>query len=181
MTNFCADGAVTNPKCYKISDYAPRFVSEEYILDTLLDIFKSELPNNLKKIKDCQNNPMVISEDSIGLHPPLEVGRFQLVINPLGDIPTYPEHKINRSVEYNFELILTVGNEVLECVNWELIRFKNEVESLLNSVEFLIDSYDSIYLEPRGFNYYPIGGKNGVYYRQGAYRFSVTVSQYKIN
>lgn len=181
MNKFCVDGSVTNPKCYTVNDYAPQFASEEQILDTLLDVLKSTLPANLKQIKDCQDKPMVISEAKIGLHPPLEIARFQLVLNPLGDVPTYPEHKVHRTVEYNFELILTVGNEVLDCVTWELIRFKNAVESLLLSVELLIDGYDGVFLDPKGFNYFPIGEDKGVYFRQGAYRFSVTVTQYKIN
>lgn len=181
MSKFCVDGSVTNPKCYTINDYASKFASEEQILDTLLDVLKSTLPGNLREVNDCQNKPIVINEESIDLRPPLEAVRFHLTLNPLGDVPNYPEHKVHRTVEYNFELILTVGNENLDCVTWELIRFKNAVESLLISVELLIDGYDGVYLEPKGFNYFPIGEDKGAYFRQGAYRFSVTVTQYKIN
>ncbi len=174
MNNFCADGT-TEAKCYSIETVS--FASEEKIFDVLLDILKSELPTRLSLIKDCEDNPMVIDEDSIDLLPPGKFGHFNVILNPLGDRPTYPENGIFRTVAYNFELVLTVSNELARCVTWELLRFKNVIEELVMSAELYIDGYNSVYIEPAGFSYSFPAEDGGIYRRQGAYRFTVTVTQ----
>lgn len=174
----CVEGGLINPKCYTFE--AINFKSEEQIFDILLDVFKSELPKRLAQVKDCQNKPMIIEESSIGILYPDQVTRFAVVLNPLGDIPSYDDSMQYRDVEYKFDLILTVGNEIADCVTWELLRFKNVVEGLLIGSQLVIDGYQSVDIEPGGFNYLiPTKSNDGVYYRQGSYRFSVTVSQFK--
>jgi hypothetical protein len=181
MDRFCVEAGLENPKCYTLEKF--KFQSEEPIFDILLDVFKSELPQDLKQETGCDGKPLFISESSIDIVPSETSARFSLILNPLGDVPTYPESPVYRSVDYNFEFILTVTNDVPNCATWELLKFKNVVESILIGAEFAIDGYDSVYLEPRGFNYYPTGidDASGKYYRQGAYRFTVTVKQEKIN
>jgi hypothetical protein len=82
---------------------------------------------------------------------------------------------------YRFELILTVHTTNARCITWELIKFKNSVEGLIIATEFHIDGYESVEVEPQGFNYYVPEQAGNVYRRQGSYKFTVTVSQYKIN
>ena len=179
MKEFCAEGGLTNPKCYKVENFD--FNSEENIFDILLDVFKSELPAKMADILDCQNKPMIIHEEHIDLLPSEGTPRFELILNPFGDIPTYSEALNYREVEYTFELLLTVANQVARCVTWELLRFKNAVESLLIGAEFQIDGYNSVYIEPKGFRYFVPEVDGGNYRRQGAYRFTVTVTQYRTN
>lgn len=177
--NFCVDGTVLNPKCYTTESID--FQSEEQIFDILLDVLKAELPPRLALLKDCQDKPMHIAEDDIDLLPSGNPAHFSLIVNPLSDAPTYAESLIYRTVVYEFELILTVANEVARCVTWELIRFKNAIEGLIVGSEFAIDGYDTVLVEPRGFQYYPPTIESNIYHRQGSYRFAVTVTQYKIN
>lgn len=178
MNNFCTDGSLINPKCYTLESF--QFDSEEQIFDILLDIFKSELPPRLALAKDCQGKPMYIAEESIDIIPPTTESKFQLILNPLGDIPEYSENLAYRKVEYNFELLITAQNTVAACVTWELVRFKNIVEGLIIGAELAIDGYHSVYITPKGFNYFIPEAMSGAYRRQGSYRFSVTVTQYKI-
>lgn len=174
MNTFCAEGQ-TEAQCYSIETIS--FNSEERIFDVLLDILKSELPTRLRGVMDCEDKPMVITEDAIDLLPPAKFTRFNVILNPLGDRPTYLESRLMRTVEYQFEAILTASNELARCVTWELIRFKNAVEELIMSADLYIDGYNSAYIQPQGFQYsFPIL-EEGVYRRQGAYRFSVTVTQ----
>lgn len=181
MSKFCVESELTNPKCYTLEKF--RFQSEEQIFDILLDVFKSTLPAEMQLLTGCDDKPLYISEDAIDLVPPDHLPRFCLILNPTSDVPTYPELPVYRSVIYNFELILTVTNDNPNCVTWELLRFKNAVESILIGAELAIDGYESVYLEPQGFNYNAIGNDDisGKYYRQGAYRFAVTVRQSKTN
>lgn len=177
---FCVEGVLTNPPCYTLETY--QFQSEEQIFDILLDVFKSTLPGKMAELNGCDDKPLFITEDAIDLVPPAKEVRFSAILNPLSDVPKYAETPIYREVRYNFEWILTSANRIPHCVTWELIRFKNVVESILIGAEFAIDGYDSVYLEPTGFNYeIPAQDENGMYYRQGAYRFAVTVRQSKIN
>lgn len=176
---FCPEGGLTNPKCYKIEsiDYA----SEEQILDILLDILKSELPPRLQVLKDCNDKPMYIAEEAIDIIPLGAQAHLSLILNPLGDVPSYSESLLFRTVRYNFELILTVENQVPACITWELMRFKNAVEGLIVGAEFYIDGYSSVVVEPVGFTYYiPEPLDSGSVRRQGTYRFSVTVTQNKL-
>lgn len=174
MYNFCADGT-TEAQCYRLETIS--FNSEEKIFDVLLDILKSELPTRLHAVSDCEDNPMVITEEAIDLLPPAKFSRFNVILNPLADRPTYVDSRLMRTVEYQFEAILTVSNELARCVTWELIRFKNVVEELIMSADLYIDGYNSAFIQPQGFAYsFPVF-EEGVYRRQGAYRFSVTVTQ----
>lgn len=179
MNNFCTEAGLTNPKCVSVQSYD--FSSEEQIFDILLDVLKSELPTRLALIKDCDGKPMYIDEKAIDLLPAAGPHRFEIMLNPLGDIPTYSANLIYRTVVYNFEIVLTVTNTKAECITWELVRFKNVLEGLLIGAEFVIDGYDSVDIEPKGFNYYVPTSDGGSFFRQGSYRFSVTVTQYKIN
>lgn len=175
MDRFCADG-VTEAKCYTLETID--FSSEEQILDVLLDILKSELPARLAKVKDCEDNPFYISEDAIDINPPEKFTHLNVILNPMTDRPTYlDENKQLRNVTYNFEIILTVSNVLKRCVTWELIRFKNVVEGLVMAAELHIDGYNSVFIEPLGFQWFIPTSEEGVVRRQGAYRFSVTVTQ----
>lgn len=177
MNNFCTDGELQNPKCYSVESVD--FKSEENIYDILLDILKSELPKRIAEVKDCQDNPMYIAEEDIDLIPSGKSAHFSLLLIPFGDVPEYTESRQLRTVRHTFEALLTVENELLRCVTWELLRFKNVVESLIIGSEIYIDGYDSVFLEPDGFRYF-IPDEGGVGYRhQGAYRFSVTVTQHR--
>lgn len=176
MNNFCTEG-ITDAKCYSFEPV--EFDSEEQLFDILLDVLKSQLPTKMKALKDCQDKPMFIPEDAIDLYPPEKFVKFSVVLNPLGDVPSYAESRLRRDVVYNFELILTVQNELKRCVTWELLRFKNAVESLLMATELYIDGYLSAYITPRGFVYSVVEQNNNVYRRQGAYRFAVSVTQTK--
>jgi hypothetical protein len=178
MNNFCPEGTYTNPKCVNFESFD--FDSEEQIFDILLDVFKSELPPRLAKLKDCADKPMRIAEEAIGTLPPQRTNKYYVVLNPLGDIPKYPESKIYREVEYNFELLISVSSKQVECTLWELIRLKNTIEGIVVGAEFAIDGYQTVYIEPRGFNYFPPERQDSGYYnRDGSYRFTVTVTQYK--
>lgn len=180
MNNFCTEGSLINPKCYKLE--TSDFQSEEQIFDILLDVLKSELPERLSALKDCSGKAMYIAEDNIDIIPSDNVPHFEVTLNPLSDLPKYTDLRNYRTVEYNFELILTVHNEDPKCLTWELIRFKNSVEGLIVATELFIDGYDTVDVEPRGFNYYvPENVGGAVYMRQGSYRFAVTITQYKIN
>ena len=162
MDNYCVEGVLTNPPCYTLETY--QFQSEESIFDILLDVFKSTLPGKLAEQTGCDQKPLYIAEDSIDIAPPAKEVRFCAILNPLGDVPVYPELPIYREVKYNFEWILTATNPVPQCVTWELLKFKNVVESILIGAEFAIDGYDSVYLEPGGFNYQiPGQDENGIY------------------
>lgn len=175
MKNFCPD-AETEPKCYTVADID--FTSEENILDVLLDLLKSELPARVARIKDCEDNYMHISEDAIDILPPMMYSSLNVILNPLGEQPSYyDDGKRLRDVKYNFEAILTVSNPLARCVTWELIRFKNVVDGLILAAELYIDGYHSVYLEPTGFQWALPSQEDGVYRRKGAYRFSVTVTQ----
>lgn len=175
MDKFCVDGA-SEAKCYTLQTID--FSSEEQILDVLLDILKSELPSRVSKIKDCEDNPFFISEEAIDILPPEKWTHLNIILNPMTDKPTYlDENKQLRSVTYNFEIILTVSNALKRCVTWELIRFKNVVEGLIMAAELYIDGYNSVYIEPTGFQWFIPTSEDGVVRRQGAYRFSVTVTQ----
>lgn len=178
MDNFCVEGSLTNPKCVTFESFD--FPSEERLFEILLDVFKSELPSKMAALIGCDDKPLFITEKAIDLTPPQKEVRFSLVFNPLGDLPVYNQGRNYRTVEYNFELNLQSINKSLRCVTWELIKFKNAVEGLIIGAELAIDGYDSVDLEPKGFAYsLPLVG-SGKYFREGAYRFSVTVSQYKI-
>lgn len=174
---FCPEAGLLTQKCVSFEAY--QFDSEEQIFDILLDVFKSELPPRLALIKDCDGKAMFIDENAIDLLPAQGPHRFELMLNPLGDIPTYSASLGYRTVEYNFEIVMTVTNTRAECITWELLRFKNVVEGLLIGAEFAIDGYNSVDIEPKGFNYYIPNQDGGSYFRQGSYRFSVTVTQYK--
>lgn len=176
MNEFCTEAGLINPKCYTTTSYD--FASEEQIFDILLDVFKSELPPKMLLVKDCQGKPMYIAEADIDLLPSSNNVKFKFILNPLGAIPVYSANLIYRTVEYDFEAILSVGNEVKECVTWELVRFKNAVEGLLVGVEFAIDGYNSVDVELKGFQYLNPQAEPGIYRRSGTYRFSVTVTQY---
>lgn len=178
MSKFCVEGSI-DPKCVTFESY--EFDSEEQIFDILLDVLKSELPGRLALVKGCDDKPLRIEEDAIGLIQSEGTDRLTLVLEPLGDIPNYAPSMVYRKVDYNFELILTAQNKEAQCVTWELIRFKNVVEGLIVGAEFAIDGYQSVDVEPKGFNYFPLEGSVGLYRRQGSYRFSVTVTQYKNN
>ncbi len=179
MNNFCPEAGLKNPKCYTTASFD--FASEEKIFDILLDVFKSELPGKLALIKDCQDKPMYISEEDIDLLPTSNNVKFKFILNPLGAIPTYADNLYSRTVEYDFEIILSVANEIKTCVTWELIRFKNAVEGLLAGVEFAIDGYNGVYTELKGFQYLNPQAEAGVFRRSGTYRFSITVTQYLQN
>lgn len=175
MDRFCADGTL-DAKCYSLETID--FSSEEQIFDILLDILKSELPNRIAQVKDCQDNYFFISEDAIDLLPPEQWSHLNIILNPLQDKPTYiDENKQLRTVTYNFEAILTVSNVLKRCVTWELVRFKNVVERLIMAAELHIDGYNSVYIEPQGFQWFIPTPEEGVVRRSGAYRFSVTVTQ----
>jgi hypothetical protein len=181
MQNFCTEGAITNPKCYKLETI--KFKSEEGIFDIVLDLLKSELPGRMAEVMDCSDKPMYIAEENIDIIPASNEPHFELVLNPLSDLPKYTENRIFRTVNYNFELILTVHNENPNCLTWELLRFKNVVEELMLAVEFVIDGYNAVDVEQGGFNYYvpENSEQSAVYRRQGTYRFTVTISQQEIN
>lgn len=174
----CVEGTLENPKCYKLETFD--FDSEEQIFDILLDILKSELPPRMAALKDCQNKPMYISESNIDLMSDIENNpHFEVVLNPIGDIPSYDDVRFSRIVEYSFELFLTVHNELSRCVTWELLRFKNAIEGLIIGAEFVIDGYQTVEIEPRGFDYFPPETDGAVYRKQGSYKFAVIVRQYK--
>lgn len=179
LNNFCPEAELQNPKCYQVERF--QFRSEEQIFDILLDVFKSELPNAMKEIMDCEGKPMIILEEAIDLVPIDEDVKFSFVLNPLSDRPVYSENLRYRTVDYSFEAILTVGSAQLKCTTWELTRFKNAVESILMGAQFQIDGFNSVNLEPSGFTYFVPDANSGYYRRQGAYRFSVTVTQYQLN
>jgi hypothetical protein len=179
MDKFCVEGVTVNPKCASFTRFD--FQSEEQIFDILLDVLKSELPVRLSNIKDCEDKAMYIAEEDIDLIPSGKSAHFSLILNPLSDLPEYSAEFMHRTVVYNFELILTVQNELARCITWELIRFKNAIEGLILGSEFAIDGYDSVDVEPKGFAYFPPEADGGIFRRQGAYRFAVTVTQYKIN
>lgn len=179
MDKFCVEGVLQNPKCYKTETFD--FPSEEQIFDILLDLLKSELPPKLQLLKDCQDKPMFISEKNIDIIPTNETAKFKVLLNPLSDVPNYNDNLNFRTVDYNFELILTVTNQLARCVTWELLRFKNAIEGLIIGAEFAIDGYNSVAVEPKGFQYYvPEQVEEHLYLRQGTYRFTVTVTQYQI-
>lgn len=179
MQDFCPEGKLTNPKCYTLETFD--FVSEESIFDIILDVLKSELPARMAQVKDCNNQPMYISEENIDIIFGDNTPHFEVVLNPLSDIPEYSEPRNYRTVDYNFELILTVHNQDKKCLTWELLRFKNVIEGLIVATEFVIDGYESVIVEPRGFNYYvPEEVGRAVYMRQGSYRFTVTITQQKL-
>jgi len=178
MNNFCADG-LKDAQCVTFT--AIEYPSEEQIFDILLDVLKSELPTRLSQVKDCEDNYMYISEEDIDLIPSGKASRFAALLNPLGQVPVYDESRVFRTVTHEFELILTAANELARCVTWELLRFKNVVEGLIVGAEFAIDGYNSVEVEVRGFNYYPPGKNDNIFYRHGSYRFAVTVTQYQIN
>lgn len=174
---FCTKGNIINPKCYRVETFD--FSSEESIFDVLLDVFKSELPDRMRTLKDCNGEPMYIAEKDIDIVPTPEPSHFSLILNPLGDVPDYSANLNFRTVEYNFELILSVFNPLPHCVTWELLKFKNAVEGLLLGTEFVIDGYNSVEVSPKGFTYFIPEADGGLFSRQGAYRFSVTVTQYR--
>lgn len=179
MQDFCTEAGLKNPKCYSLETFD--FLSEESIFDVLLDVLKSELPARMAALKDCNNEPMYISEENIDIIYSENTPHFEVVLNPLSDIAEYTEPRNFRTVDYNFELILTVHNTDKKCLTWELLRFKNAIEGLIVATEFVIDGYESVLVEPRGFNYYvPEEVGRAVYMRQGSYRFTVTVTQDKI-
>lgn len=178
MQDFCLEGVVTNPKCYELKTYD--FNSEESIFDILLDLLKSELPKRMASQTDCDGKPMVIAEEDIDIIIGEGTPHFECVLNPLSAIPSYSDNRNYRTVEYEFELMLTVHKEDPKCLTWELLRFKNAVEGLIITAEFAIDGYDTVDVEPRGFDYFvPEQVGKAVYMRQGSYRFAVTVTQYK--
>lgn len=180
MQKFCAEGNVTNPKCYTLETFD--FSSEESIFEILLDVLKSELPQKMSLQVDCENKPMYIDEKDIDIIVGEGTPHFECVLNPLNAVPTYTDNRFQRTVEYNFELILTVHNEDAKCITWELLRFKNAVESLIVAAEFVIDGYDVVDVETKGFEYFiPEQVGKMVYMRQGSYRFAVTVTQFKNN
>jgi hypothetical protein len=178
MDKFCVEGTITNPNCSKYKVETFDFLSEEQIFDTLLDVFKSELPPRMLKIQDCQNKPMFIAEDSIDILLPEKWDKFSVILNPVSATPTYAESLSYRKVDHSFDLIITVTNTVKRCVTWELLRFKNVVEGLLIATELYIDGYDSAVLEVNNFTYLFPEEDNGVYTRQGVFRFTVTVTQH---
>lgn len=175
MNNFCTEAGLKNPKCYTTTSYD--FVSEENIFDILLDVLKTELPPRMLLLKDCQGKEMYIAEEDIDLLPTANNVKFKLILNPLGAIPKYSDSRRHREVEYDFEIILSVANEVKACVTWELLRFKNSLEGLLVGVELAIDGYNSVDMDLKGFQYLNPSSEKGVYRRSGTYRFSVTVTQ----
>lgn len=180
MSNFCFDGVLLNPKCYKLETFD--FSSEESIFEILLDLLKSELPAKMANQTDCSGKAMYIAEKDIDIITGEGTPHFECVLNPLSANPSYTENRVYRTVEYNFELILTVHNENPQCLTWELLRFKNAVEGLVITAELVIDGYNSVDIELKGFEYFiPEQVGKAVYMRQGSYRFAVTVSQQKIN
>ena len=179
MSKFCVEGSVTNPKCVTLENFD--FTSEEQIFDIILDILKSELPPRMALVMDCQNQPMFIAEENIDLIPAGQDARFEVLLNPVSEIPEYTESRESRIVEYTLELILTVHNELAKCITWEMIRFKNAVEGLIIAAELAIDGYESVYIEPKGFSHFVPESDGVVYRKQGSYRFTVTVTQYKNN
>lgn len=182
MNTFCPEGSITNPKCYTLE--TNEFDSEEQIFDILLDVLKSELPAKMALLTDCSNKPMYISEDNIDIVPDITRDpHFEVTLNPLSATPKYPSDLKNcRDVVCEFELILTVHNELPKCLTWELLRFKNAVDSLIRATELVIDGYDTVYVEEKGFTYYlPEQIESAMYMRQGSYRFAVTITQFKTN
>jgi hypothetical protein len=180
MQEFCPEGKITNPKCYTLETID--FLSEENIFDILLDFLKSELPPRLKLLTDCSGKPMYIHEEDIDLVMSDREPHFEVILNPISVRPTYTDNRIHRTVEYDFDLILTVHNEDTKCLTWELLRLKNVVEGLIVAVELVIDGYNAVDVEPKGFEYFlPEQVGKTVYMRQGTYRFTVTVIQYKNN
>lgn len=180
MQEFCPEGTITNPKCYTLETFD--FLSEENIFDILLDLLKSELPPRLKQLNDCSGKPMYIHEEDIDIIVGEDTPHFEVVLNPISNLPSYTDNRLHRTVEYNFELILTVHNEDPKCLTWELLRFKNVVEGLIIAVELAIDGYDTVNVEPKGFEYFiPQQVGKAVYMRQGTYRFAVTITQFKNN
>lgn len=180
MSNFCVESELTNPKCYTIQPI--EFDSEENILDILLDVLKSELPARLGQVLGCDNRPLYINEDDIDLVYPEKEARFIVVLTPISETPEYSENLHYRTNEYVFEAKLYVVHTSRKCLTWEFIRFKNVVDGLLLGTDLLIDNYNSVAVIPRGFRWTPVlGDNNGSYRREGAYRFSVTVSQIKKN
>jgi hypothetical protein len=175
MYEFCTDGS-QEAQCYTLETI--NFSSEEKIFDILLDILKSELPGRIAQVKDCEDNYFFMSEEAIDILPSDKLTHLNVILNPIQDKPTYlDENKQLRTVTYNFEAILTVSNALKRCVTWELIRFKNVVEELIMAAELHIDGYNSVYIEPQGFQWFIPTPEDGVVRRSGAYRFSVTVTQ----
>lgn len=177
MDNFCVKGEQLDKKCYELETFD--FESEEKIFDILLDLLKSELPGRMAQLKDCDNNPMYISEDAIDIIPSRTTGKFELILNPLSAEPAYAESRTYRTVAYGFELLMSVSSPQPACSTWELLRFKNAVEGLLVAAEFAIDGYSSVDMELNSFTYFiPEEDGRSVYRRSGSYRFTVTVTQY---
>ena len=173
----CVEGSIINPKCTTLETFD--FASEEQIFDILLDVLKSELTNRMAQIKDCQDKAMYIAEEDIDLIPSENDPKFSALLNPVSDIPVYGESRFHREVKYTFELILSVKNELARCITWELLRFKNAVEGLIVATEFVIDGYESVEVEPEGFSYFVPETDGAVYRREGSYKFTVTVTQYR--
>jgi len=176
---FCIEAKLDVAKCVNFESID--FPSEEQIFDILLDILKSELPPRMLNTLDCSGKPMSIAESDIDLIPPDTVNKFSLFLNPIGDTPKYNDSLLTREVKHTFELMLTVINENKYCITWELLRFKNIVEGLIVGAEFEIDGYADVYIDPEGFRYLIPDSQSGVFRRTGAYRFSVTVIQYRSN
>jgi hypothetical protein len=180
IDKFCVEGTITNPDCTKYKVETFDFLSEEQIFDTILDILKSELPPRLAQIKDCQDKPMIITEDSIDLLPPEKWSKYSIILNPVSSNPTYSENLSYRTVVHGFDLILTVASPIKRCVTWELLRFKNVVEALLVATSLYIDGYNSADVEMESFTYAFPDQDEGKYVRQGIIRFTVTVTQASI-
>lgn len=179
-SKICVEGALLNPKCVNFKTF--EFDSEEQLFEILLDVLKSQLPGKLAEVNGCDGKPLWISEDAIDTIPPSKQVALSIIFDPLGDVPKYSENLEYREVTYDFELTLTVTNKKPNCVTWELVKFKNKVEELLVGAEFAVDGYNSVMLEPKGFTYsqiFPDGSAKFV--REGQYRFSVTVTQFKNN
>lgn len=176
MDNFCIDGSVLNPKCYKVQTFD--FSSEEQIFDILLDIFKSELPTRMQQVLDCNDKPMFIAEDAIDILPPEKLSKFEVILNPVNSVPTYAESLSFRTVEHSFDLILTVRTQKKRCLTWELLRFKNVVEGILIATDLYIDGYDSAVIDVKSFTYAFPDEDGGKFVRQGVFRFTVTVTQH---
>jgi len=176
MNKYCIEGSLQNPKCYSIESFD--YPSEEQIFDILLDVLKSELPKRMAEVKDCEDKPMFIDEESIDILPPEKWTKFNIILNPVTSAPVYSESLSFRTVTHSFDLILTVANTVKRCVTWELLRFKNVVEGLLIATELYIDGYDSVVVGVESFTYAFPEQDEGRYVRQGVFRFTVTVTQH---
>lgn len=141
----CVEGQIDG--CQKKIIYHPT-AGHEPILLSLLDRFKSELPQMAANWKNCAGNSLIIEEDAIGLTPKAgTLSDVEVVLNHLGAVVTR-DNELVKDITYNFDIEITVQaaldeenpmssadiQKTIECVIFTLGRVKDACVTLLSGL-----------------------------------------------